>query len=207
MGGVHPLLREVREEVVSSQARPIRVLFYDDTETTYLGASWRLGALLFSMRGAFDLVQPVTSWEQFCAILDGLGERSVKAIQLWGHGRPGAPLIANRPPNFVSLSSSLERVRYSSRSSVWFRSCNVATGTQGREWMGSLACEAGLRVAGHTFIIGPLQSGLRVALPDDAPSWSATEGLNADGSLAWSSFGAPRTVTMFAKDIPDGWVQ
>ena len=186
----------------------MRVIIYDASEKSYLGRSWKIGAALFKARGVVDLIIPAHSWDEAFKALGDLPPRSVKRIQVWGHGSPGRPLIAGERAPTQALIGVLRSVMFGAFSSIWFRACSVAQGDDGKRWVGHVAQAAGCRVAAHTFIVGPWQSGLRVALPDDPPSWSSREGNDpATGEHLWSRPGAVRTVSMMAADIPDGWTQ
>lgn len=185
----------------------MKIMVYDDAERSYLRASWMLGALLYRARSVFDLVIPARSWEEAIGALYSAAPKTVDRLQFWGHGSPAAPYIASQRAPTQDLIDVLRSQMRGPRSIAWFRACNIATGDHGRTWCGHLAQAAGCRIAAHTFIVGPLQSGLRVALPDTAPTWSTTEGVNPDGSFAWSRWRAPRTVTMLTTDVPEGWTQ
>jgi len=179
----------------------MNVVLYDDSARDFLTYSWAIGAQLYAARRKVDLVVAVKTWRDVYD-LDLVGH--VDTLQIWGHGTIAAPLIGGGAPRLDMLAPFLRDVMNGSTSHVWFRSCNVATGIEGKRWCATLADLVGARVAAHTFVIHALQSGLRVAVPGVLPSWSTSEGLRSDGSLEWSRVGAPRTVTCLATDVPQG---
>jgi hypothetical protein len=61
------------------------------------------------------------------------------------------------------------------------------------------------RVAGHTYVIGPLQSGLHSVTPTQPPTWSMAEGFAADGSSLTSTPWAPNTITCLHGAVPSTW--
>ena len=66
----------------------------------------------------------------------------------------------------------------------------------------------GCRAAGHTYIIGPLQSGLHAIAPGGTPHWSTYEGLDVGSPekprrALWSIPGAPNTISCLRVNLPD----
>lgn len=93
---------------------------------------------------------------------------------------------------------------------VWLRTCEAFGGERGHDFAVALANGFGAKVAGHTFIIGALQSGLRALLPGRRPRWSPAEGIKEGTASApkrakHSLPGRPRTVTCFSSTIPTAW--
>lgn len=72
-----------------------------------------------------------------------------------------------------------------------------------KAWVDFFNC----RAAGHTYIIGPFQSGLHILKPGEEPNWSPWEGLK-DGTPAapkhalWSRPSVPNTITCLHGRIP-----
>jgi hypothetical protein len=68
----------------------------------------------------------------------------------------------------------------------------------------------GCSAAGHTFVIGLLQSGLHRLEPGKAPHWPAAEGI-LEGTPAdpqrssWSGLTRPNTITCLQDRVPSGW--
>jgi hypothetical protein len=71
-----------------------------------------------------------------------------------------------------------------------------------RAWTRYFQC----RAAGHTYVIGPFQSGLHCLAPGAEPDWPTTEGLPTDEPHAraalWSTPFAPNTITCFHGTVP-----
>ncbi|MGB1700273.1 MAG: hypothetical protein ACPHRO_09985, partial [Nannocystaceae bacterium] len=90
---------------------------------------------------------------------------------------------------------------------LWFRTCETFGAQPGHDFARHLAAHMGARVAGHTYIIGPLQSGLHLLAPGQRPAWSDSEGL-AEGTpqaplrARWSSISAPNTITCLRRSLP-----
>ncbi|MET0405724.1 MAG: hypothetical protein ABW123_25110, partial [Cystobacter sp.] len=68
----------------------------------------------------------------------------------------------------------------------------------------------GCRAAGHTYVIGPWQSGLHSLGPGEEPTWSVAEGLPPDGgdtarTARMSGRREPNTITCLHGEIPPGF--
>ncbi len=200
----------------------MRILIYDQRckgpgQTLWLSRSFRAGARLFGGERFFDAVIPSTSWAQ--ALRETLRvaqHRGIDEIQMWGHGKWGRALIGHdsldasvlSPPGGLAASlTALGRHMRSPRATLWFRTCETLGANAGHDFVQRLSSQLGARVAGHTYIIGPLQSGLHVVSPGERPSWTATEGI-AEGSARaprrarWSSPRAPNTITCLRRTLP-----
>jgi hypothetical protein len=208
-------------------APPLRLMVFDRTcvgkKVPFgLSTAWSSGSSIYRGLGRLDATFGASSWQE---ALDWLttfeAERPIQEIQYWGHGNWGKVLIdrdkldasALRDPNHA-LHSSLMKVRdrLSDDALVWFRTCEAFGGEPGHDFAESLANGLNTKVAGHTFIIGALQSGLRALLPGHRPRWSATEGIKegtaSDPKKAKHSIpGRPRTVTCFTNTIPEQWFE
>jgi hypothetical protein len=94
---------------------------------------------------------------------------------------------------------------------LWFRTCETFGADRGQRFACALGDRMGVRVAGHTFVIGVWQSGLHALDPGARPSWDPREGL-VEGNAARpiraapSMPGAPNTITCFSGSIPESFV-
>ncbi len=193
---------------------PARLLVYDDTcrgrgPLPGLTHTWLAGAVWFRYLDRFDGVYPADSWQGALEWLANVEpEREIGEIQFWGHGKWGRVLIDGEPLEVSDLEPSskyrpsLESIRNrisGAEALWWFRTCETFGGKPGHEfarrWTDFFDC----RVASHTYIIGPWQSGLHVLSPGEAPDWSLEEGL-AEGTpeaperAEWSTPMEPNTV-------------
>lgn len=175
-----------------------RVVIFDATDRSVvpeLSDSWRAAARAFRAVRRFDEVIEATSWEQALAPLRG---RTVREVQFWGHGRPGAALIGRQPlPLDALVSLHITEL-------LWLRVCAAFHGSIGKTYAKRLLGAVGCRVAAHTFNIGPLQSGLHTLAPGDWPYWSASEGADRSGILG-SALWHPNTITCLHSSVPAGW--
>jgi hypothetical protein len=95
---------------------------------------------------------------------------------------------------------------------VWLRTCEAFGARAGLDFAQALADGLRAKVAGHTFVIGALQSGLRALRPGFRPTWSASEGI-AEGTedtpkRAFHSLpNRPRTITCFSNVVPNAWLE
>jgi hypothetical protein len=91
---------------------------------------------------------------------------------------------------------------------VWLRCCSTF-GHHGRDFAARLAERIGVRVAGHTHIIGAWQSGTHSLAPGERAGWDADEGVEITNGVARaardSSASAPRTISCFRLGLPEGW--
>jgi hypothetical protein len=188
-----------------------------------LSSAWRAGSALYRGLGRLDAAYGATSWADaldWLATFDAA--RPIAEIQYWGHGRWGRVMIdrdvldaralALAPGHDLSsrIAALRERLVPGGEALVWLRTCESFGASAGLDFAERLANTLGARVAGHTFIIGSIQSGLRGLRPGHRPDWSPTEGLargtpdaplRAHGSRLWH----PRTVTCLAGEVPAGW--
>lgn len=197
-------------------------MFYDDTcrrSRFGLGLthSWVAGAHLYSAMGKFDATRGVRTWSD---ALDWLatvgGDEPIDEIQYWGHGKWGKVFIDGDPLTAQWLSSghphapSLERIRArlsGPEALWWFRTCETFGADVGHDFARRWTDYFGARAAGHTYIIGPWQSGLHAIEPGVAPTWSTFEGLDEGSPEApkramWSIPGAPNTISCLRADLP-----
>lgn len=172
--------------------RPLRVMIYDATwvgskpDQWFLTTSWVLGGVLYRLLGRIDAVYGATSWPDALAWLGSVeAGRPISQVQYWGHGTRGRVLIARDPldrrvleDDDHVLASALRtaRDRLTPDALVWFRTCLAFGGARGHAFASACARFFHCRVAGHTYVIGPLQSGLHTLAPGEVPSWPVDEG-------------------------------
>lgn len=199
-------------------------MVYDRTCRKYgvgLSTAWSSGAVLYRGLGRLDASFGVTSWAEAWEWLASYeASRPIAEIQYWGHGRWGrvfvaedkldAGSLAGGAPLARSIDAVKERLAASGDPLVWLRTCEAFGAEAGIDFASRLADRMAARVAGHTFIIGAVQSGLRALRPGFRPTWSPTEGIR-EGTPAspvrafGSSVRHPRTVSCFTGTIPDRW--
>ena len=194
----------------------LRLIVWDRTAPG-LRHAWRLGARLYSGLGRIDAAFPVATWDEALGWLAQARE-PIGEIQYWGHGRWGRPLVAAdaldasalRPGHRLTAKLDAVRERLAPDALVWLRTCEAFGARAGHDFAMRLADRLGARVAGHTFVIGALQSGLHGLLPGHTPDWPADEGL-AEGTpdapvrAHGSAPGRPRTITCFDGRVPAEW--
>jgi hypothetical protein len=206
----------------------LRLMVYDRTcvgERVPVGLStaWGAGSVLYRTQGRLDGSFGATSWDD---AFDWLARyeptRAIAAIQYWGHGQWGRALVGD---DVLDASALLPGHRLAPRIAAvrerlagegadealfWLRTCEAFGANAGHDFAMRLADRLGARVAGHTFIIGAVQSGLRGLRPGHVPDWSANEGiaegtperpLRACGSAPWR----PRTISCFHGEVPRAW--
>lgn len=204
----------------------LRLMVYDRTcvaKHVRLGLStaWGAGSTLYRGLGRLDGTYGATSWD------DALGwlatfepSRRIQEIQYWGHGRWGRVMVDRDVLDASALlpghrlephvAAVRERLVPDGEALVWLRTCETFGAKAGHDFASRLADGLGARVAGHTFIIGAIQSGLRGLRPGRRPDWSAEEGIkegtaeapvSAHGSGVWR----PRTVTCLSGEVPPSW--
>lgn len=205
---------------------PLRLMIYDRTclgKTKVFGLStaWRAGSALYRLQRRLDAAHGVTSWSEALDWLAGYeGDRLIGEIQYWGHGRWGQVLVdrdsldarafADAHPLAKKIAAVRERLVPNGDALVWLRTCEAFGARSGHDFARRLADGFGARVAGHTHIIGALQSGLHGLHPGHAPDWPAEEGI-AEGTAekptkAFHSLpGRPRTISCFAGEVPRDW--
>jgi hypothetical protein len=143
-----------------------RLLVYDATDTkTVAGKFYSLGAVVFSHH--FDVVHGAESVEDAMRVISSM---PWEEVQVWGHGRPGGPMISNR--EFSPLDNRWRKIGL-----VWFRSCSVFRGVEGAEFANLMSRHNGIGVAGHTYEIGTwgLHSGLYALRPKGKAWWNVHE--------------------------------
>ena len=206
---------------------PLRLMVYDRTCVKHhgvgLSSAWSAGATLYRGLGRFDATFGARSWQEAVAWLACVeARRPIEQIQYWGHGRWGRVLVGSDVldrsalreghPLHRDLLAVRERLAPSAQSLVWLRTCEAFGAILGIDFAEALADFFGVKVAGHTFIIGAIQSGLRALSPGCRPAWSPAEGL-AEGTpekpvrALWSSATYPRTITCLSNEVPRTWLE
>ena len=201
-----------------SAARPLRLLVYDRT-CAALTTSWQVGGALYRALGRLDQSRGVSTWDEALEWLATVrpSER-VAEIQYWGHGQWGRVLAAGAPLDLGALEPGHPwepllariRARLSGPEALWwFRTCETFGRAEGHAFARGWTSFFGCRAAGHTYVIGPLQSGLHSLRPGGVPDWPLTEGLSRkdpDAQVAaWSSWRAPNTITCLHGRVPAGF--
>lgn len=215
----------------------MHLLVYDATGRgpwyqTGLTASWRAGATLYRKVYGVDAVYAATSWEDAFAWLCSVepGAR-ISSVQYWGHGffgraYVGADVLDERAfavdhPRHGDLVAFRQRLS-GEGALLWFRTCSTFGAPRGLAFAARTATFLGCRAAGHTHVIGPLQSGLHSIAPSTTPSWSPDEGVSpalrrragrpedqggygAEHASLPSSWTAPHTITCLHGRVPEGW--
>lgn len=202
----------------------LRLLVYDRTcvgRFVGLSSAWGAGAFLYRAQGRIDAAFGATCWSE---ALDWLatfgGALPIGEIQYWGHGKWGRAFIARDMLDsqsfirghalFDRLEAVRERLLPDGQSLLWLRTCESFGAHSGIDFAQALANGFGACVAGHTHIIGVLQSGLHGLAPGQKPMWSPWEGLAAGTpDKPARAFGSspfrPQTISCFDGHIPDAW--
>jgi hypothetical protein len=208
------------------EARGLRLMVYDRTcvaklAPVGLSTAWAAGSVLYRGLNRLDAAFGASSWDEALTWLGSYdASRPIAEIQYWGHGRWGRVHIdkdvldaaAFAPGHRLEprISALRERLVPGGEALVWLRTCETFGAAAGHDFAERLASVLGTRVAGHTFIIGALQSGLHGLLPGHTPDWPADEGI-AEGTAEkpvrahGSGVRRPRTITCFEGAVPPDW--
>ena len=194
----------------------MRVIVYDRTCTGRvfgLTHSWIAGGVLYRGLRRVDHVIGVGSWAEALTSLAALP--AIDEIQYWGHGKWGAVRVdrdvldGRALLHEHALYAPLNAVKARLRPNAlwWFRTCETFGAEPGHRFASDFAEHMGARVAGHTFIIGPWQSGLHALSPGQRPDWDRTEGLkegsvHAPKEALWSGPSRPNTIHCLNGRIP-----
>ena len=204
----------------------LRLMIYDRTcvgprVPVGLTTAWSAGSVLYRGLRRIDATFGATSWKEALEWLATYEvSRRIAEIQYWGHGRWGRVMIDKDPFDASALSAASplaanvaalrERLVPGGEALVWLRTCEAFGATAGLDFAQRLADGLGARVAGHTHIIGALQSGLRALRPGNAPNWTPEEGIaegtpDAPKRAHESGVLRPRTITCFTGEVPASW--
>jgi hypothetical protein len=197
-----------------------RLLVYDRTCKGGSGGNlthaWSLGSKLYKRLRRIDAAHGVTSWDE---ALDWLASQKepIDEIQYWGHGKWGYALVDDDRLDASALENGPRRAkleavaeRLTPDALVWFRCCEVFGAKRGIDFAERLADFLGVRVAGHTYVIGWHQSGLHGLSPGVRADWAADEGLvegtpDAPVKGKWSTPWAPHTISCLSNTVPADW--
>lgn len=209
-----------------SEPTPLRLMIFDRTcrgrsILPGLSHAWSCGGWLYRGLGRVDACKGVSKWTEALEwIADHAPERKIAEIQFWGHGKWGAAKIGSASFGVHCLLRDHElkapldkiaaRMLPAEKGLIWFRTCETFGAAPGHAFAAAISDRLGCRAAGHTYIIGPLQSGLHSILPGATPHWADDEALTAGTPAcperaAWSSFRAPNTITFMHGRIPTGY--
>jgi hypothetical protein len=187
-----------------------------------LTASWRAGGLLYRALKRLDAYQGVSSWDEALdwLVAHGAGAQ-VAEIQFWGHGKWGSAFVNRQPldasalqpghPFHARLRAIRERLVPGGDALWWFRTCETFGDEEGHAFARAWTRFFGCRAAGHTYVIGPWQSGLHSLRAGEEPSWPLDEGVLLDeqgrrrATARFSLPGAPNTITCFHGEVPEGF--
>lgn len=201
---------------------PLRLVIHDRTcrgrwWRPGLTDAWAAGARLYRALGRVDAWRGVASWPEALAWAAEVEPgRLIGEVQYWGHGRWGRALAGAdvldagslAPAHPLHAALAAVRARLAPDALWWFRTCETFGTAAGHDFARAFARFLGCRVAGHTYVIGAVQSGLHSLLPGAEPAWSATEGLPPGvpdpPTAARSSLLAPNTITCLHGRVPPG---
>ncbi|MBK6694720.1 MAG: hypothetical protein IPG50_21295 [Myxococcales bacterium] len=203
-----------------------RLVLYDRTCTRPAGglsAVWRGGAALYCASGAVNASVGIDDWAGAARAIEAL-DAPLAELQYWGHGRFGRVFVDRAPLDLRALVGApgadagarrvvavlKERLVTSERSLVWLRTCEAFGGDVGQAFAEALADTLGVRVGGHTHVIGFWQSGLHSLVPGQRALWPREEGIrrgtaSAPELGAGSSPGLPCTIHCLQGRVPPGW--
>lgn len=196
------------------------IMIYDSSDWAgkELRFSWITGGKFYKL---FRSVEHNSGFDSWISAIDWIlsvePDKKINSIQYWGHGSPGRVWMngetlsiksyTNKSGHFEKLSKLKERL--TPESLIWFRCCNVFAGNEGKFFALTSSQFFECKIAAHTFIVGPWQSGLHTIRPGERPSWSISEGLELqkDGTVKklWSMPWSPNTVFCLTNKIPDNW--
>jgi hypothetical protein len=181
-----------------------------------LTSSWIAGGALYRALGRVDRVYGATSWEDALAWACCVEpSRPIGELQYWGHGRWGRVYIGGDVLDKDAVvdathSRHLDLVALKERMApdalVWFRTCETFGRPEGHAFAAAWTRFFERRAAGHTYVIGPFQSGLHSLAPGQTPGWSVDEGVKPGSDVGvMSSPTAPNTITCLHGAVPEGW--
>lgn len=175
-------------------SRGERVVVYDPTcrgrgPLPGLSHAWAAGVRLYHGWGRIDRWIAARTWDEALAALTADGAPELSEVQVWSHGKWGlarlgddvfdASWLLRDHPQRARVDALARRLRPGGR--WWFRTCETAGADAGATFMAALADRLGVRVIGHTHVIGVWQSGLHGVEPGARADWSPWEGL-AEGT-------------------------
>ena len=204
-----------------SDPRPLRLMVYDRTcwggRPPGLTGSWMLGGWLYRALRRLDVFFGAASWEEALGWLSTVKPgRRIGEVQYWGHGNWGLvrcgqerlDVRALQPahPLYEGLARVRDRLVPDGQALWWFRTCETFGTKAGHDFARAFTRFMNARAAGHTYVIGPWQSGLHLLEPGEEPHWPVEEGLppGVEQPLRalWSSPRCPRTISFLHGRIP-----
>jgi hypothetical protein len=210
-----PVLPWLRSRVATS-ANP------DGTSSGSPGLSpaWWAGTWLHRLAGAADAALGATRWDEALAWAVRVAKergRPIGSLQAWGHGGWGFMLLGATSLSMGSLApehelgtlvDDLRDVLAGPDALVWLRCCSAFGSKAGVSFARAMSRRLGCRVAGHTYIIGLLQSGTHSVRPGGEPAWGPTEGVVLDAAgnalrAKWSGPFEPATISCLRFGLPD----
>jgi hypothetical protein len=201
----------------------LKLVVYDATQRSRspraLGLSWQYGAQLYRALGRVDAAYGASSFaDAFTWLSREQASRPIAEVQFWGHGKWGRIFIDSevldrsvlKPGHAHFAGFEALRAPLTPDALLWFRTCETLGACAGHDFAKALGDATGARVAGHSYVIGFLQSGLHCLRPGHAPDWSTSEGLSRGTperpeQAHASSADAPNTSTCLTGSIPDGF--
>lgn len=214
------------QDPAASGGKGLRLMIYDRScrgrrALPGLSHAWWAGAKLYRTLRRLDAYRGVDSWEEALEFLaDFPSDRPIAEVQYWGHGKWGSARVRQqvldrnalhlKHPLHSRMKAVRDRMLPSGQALWWFRTCETLGARPGHHLAIDLSEFLDARVAGHTFIIGHVQSGLHSLAPGERPTWSEEEGLR-EGSpdeprrAYWSRLRAPNTITCLRGTIPEGY--
>lgn len=193
-----------------------RVMVFDDSENSLLEETWKFGAQLYKLRGDFDKIIGVHSFDEMFHAL-ALIDDYLDSVQIWCHGLPGWVIINNqwtrRPFGLKEPVVREVASKLTEESLLWFRTCATFAGPRGKEFAESAAEDLGCRVAGHTHLIAIWQAGLHSLGPGEKAAWSDQEGYLSKRAtddvsamnMKWSQPWSTKSIFCMRGEIPQGW--
>lgn len=201
----------------------LRLIVYDRTQRARaprgLGYSWQYGSYLYRALRRTDAAYGARDFDGMLRFLASYEPtRPITELQFWGHGKWGKIFVAQdsldrgvlAPTHPRHALFQAFRERLAPNALLWFRTCETLGAHAGQDFAKALGDATGARVAGHTFVIGFLQSGLHCLRPGQTPDWSAAEGLargtaQAPEQALASAPDAPNTITCLHGEVPAGF--
>ncbi len=200
----------------------LRLLTYDANRPkgeALLRSAWSVGARLYRGARRVDAHFGARTWKEALAWLTShRTSEPIAEVQHWSHGNWGRVALGDSVLDRTSLApgsdlrASLDalRDRLAPDALVWFRTCDTFGARAGHDFAMALSDDLRVRVAGHTYTIHALQSGLHGLLPGNPPHWPLDEGLlegtpDAPRRSRTSSARAPNTLTFADGRVPEEW--
>lgn len=181
-----------------------RLIVFDATrKPSLLEEGWTIGTVSMWMRERVDGMLGALSWrEAFDWIRSRRRDQGlIQEVQFWGHGASGDAYI-----NGQSLAHHIgmnTQGLMNPEGLFWLRTCGSFHGRRGKLFAEKLSENLDCRVAGHTFKIGLLHSGLHLLAQGERAYWPEQEGEGKkEGTTAGSGLFKPNTIPFFVSTIP-----